>query len=334
MRLPILLATLAFTSIGSAFSQALPVTVRSPDTRVSVHIAQDSAGQLVYSIERKGETVIAASALRVRLAEGDASSVEVRALWPRSVDQVHKLVATKASEARDHFNEIRIDVMPRSRAMRVMQWIFRAYDDGVAFRYVVPADAGLATLSVNSEDTEFAFGADYDCTGLNIGRVDSSHEGEFDPIQASRIREHNTYDLPLVCRTAKNAFAIGEADLRDYGGLYLTGKGDGRPGVQARVSRRLDDRSLIARAAVGANGAGSPWRVIMLGDELGNLIESNLIGNLNPIRRLSTPRGSSRARPRGTGGRVPIFRRPTRAAPTCRRSRSTSTSRRARASST
>jgi alpha-glucosidase len=267
---------------ASAFSQTLPVTVRSPDTRISLRIAQDSSGQLVYSVERKGETVIAASALRLRLAEGDVSSVDVRQVWPRSIDQVRKLVATKASEAHDRFNEIRIDVMPRSRALRAMQWVFRAYDDGVAFRYLVRADAGLTTLAVKSEDTEFAFGADFDCTGLNIGRVDSSHEGEFDPIRASRIREHNTYDLPLVCRTANNAFAIGEADLRDYGGLYLTGKGDGKPGVQARVSRRLDDRSLIARAAVGTNGAGSPWRVIMLGDKLGNLIESNLLGNLNP----------------------------------------------------
>jgi alpha-glucosidase len=112
--------------------------------------------------------------------------------------------------------------------------------------------------------------------------MDSSHEGEFDPIRASHIREHNNYDLPLVCRTANNAFAIGEADLRDYGGMYLAGKGDGRPGVQSRVARRLDDKSLIARATIGANGAGSPWRVIMLGDASGNLIESNLIGNLNP----------------------------------------------------
>jgi alpha-glucosidase len=54
------------------------------------------------------------------------------------------------------------------------------------------------------------------------------------------------------------------------------------------VSRRLDDKSLIARAAVGANGGGSPWRVIMLGDELGNLIESNLIGNLNPPAAFDT----------------------------------------------
>ena len=277
-----LAAAFAASVIAPAFSQQLPVTVRSPDTRISVRIAQDAGGQLLYSIERNGEPVFAASALRVRLAEGDVSSVDVRQVWPRSVDQVRKLVATKAAESRDRFNEVTLDVMPRSRALRAMKWVFRAYDDGVAFRYVVPSDAGLATLSVKSEDTEFTFGADYDCTGLNIGRVDSSHEGEFDAIQASRIREHNNYDLPLVCRTAKNAFAIGEADLRDYGGLYLSGLGSGKPGVQARVSRRLDDRSLIARATIGADGAGSPWRVVMLGDELGNLIESNLIGNLNP----------------------------------------------------
>jgi alpha-glucosidase len=282
VRKTIVTAILGTLVCASAFSQQLPVTVRSPDTRISVRIAQNDVGQLVYSIERNGETVFAPSALRVRLAEGDISSVDVRQVNPRSINRVQKLVATKAAEARDRFNELQVTVMPRSRAIAALLWVFRVYDDGVAFRYVVPSDAGISTLSVKTEDTEFAFGADYDCTGLNIGRVDSSHEGEFDPIKASRIREHNNYDLPLVCRTANNAFAIGEADLRDYGGLYLTGKGDGKPGVQSRVSRRLDDKSLIARTAIGANGAGSPWRVIMLGDKLGSLIESNLIGNLNP----------------------------------------------------
>jgi alpha-glucosidase len=283
-----LAAALAASLIAPAYSQQLPVTVRSPDTRISVRIAQNGAGQLTYTIERNGEPVFAASALRLQLAEGDISSVDVRAVWPRSVDQVHKLVATKASEARDRFNELTIDVAPRARAARLVKWVFRVYDDGVAFRYLVPGDAGLSTLSVRNEESEFTFGADYECTGLNIGRVDSSHEGEFDPVQASRIREHHTFDLPLVCRTAKSAFAIGEADLRDYGGMYLTGRGDGKPGVVSRISRRLDDRSLIARAAVGANGTGSPWRVIMLGDELGNLIESNLIGNLNPPAAFDT----------------------------------------------
>ena len=157
-------------------------------------------------------------------------SVDVRQVWPRSVDQVRKLVATKASEARDRFNEITIDVHAAlARHARRCSGCSAPTTMAWRFAIVVPGDAGLKTLSVHSEETEFTFGADYDCTGFNVGRVDSSHEGEFDPIQASRIREHNTYDLPLVCRTAKNAFAIGEADLRDYGGLYLTGAATAGP---------------------------------------------------------------------------------------------------------
>src|ERR1044072_1448351 len=84
-----------------AFAQKLPVTVRSPDMNVTLRLSQDGGGQITYSIERNGETVIAPSALRLRLAEGDVSGVEVRQTNPRSIQQVHKLVATKASEARD-----------------------------------------------------------------------------------------------------------------------------------------------------------------------------------------------------------------------------------------
>jgi alpha-glucosidase len=283
-----LICALCAMVTAPALAQSLPVTVRSPDTKVVLKLAQNGAGQLSYSIERNGETLIAPSALRLRLAEGDVSSIDARQANPRSIQQVRKLVATKAREARDDFNEVTIVTAPSSRAVRTLHWVFRVYDDGVAFRFRVPGDAGLSTLAVAGEDTEFTFGADYDCHGFNVGRVDSSHEGEFDPIKASRIREHNLYDLPLVCRTGKNAFAIGEANLVDYGGLYLGGRGDGRPGVQTRVSRRLDDRALIARTTVGVEGAGSPWRVIMLGDRLGSLIESNLIGNLNPDAAFDT----------------------------------------------
>jgi alpha-glucosidase len=265
-----------------ALAQKLPVTVRSPDERVVLRLVQNPGGGLEFSIERNGETLMAPSPLRLLLAEGDVTNVEVLQTNPRRIQQVHKLVATKASEAKDEFNEITLVVAPQSRAIRVLNWIFRVYDDGVAFRFRVPTDAGIQTLAVRREDTDLTFGGDYDCHGFNVARVDTSHEGEFDPVKASRIRAHNLYDVPLVCRTGKNAFAIGEANLVDYGGLYLNGRGDGRPGVRLRVSRRLDDQSLITRTAIGADGAGSPWRVIMLGDRLGSLIESNLIGNLNP----------------------------------------------------
>lgn len=277
-------AALAGLSAAPALSLAVRSPLVSPDGKIVVTFDQNGENQLTYSIERNGEKVIAPSALRVRLVEGDLAAVEVQQTNLRSVQQVRKLVATKAADATDNFNELQITVRPLARTLRAYQWIFRAYDDGVAFRYVVPADAGIQTLAVRNEESQFMFGGDYGCHGFNVWRVDTSHEGEFDPVRARYIREHTNYDLPLVCRTAKNAFAIGEANLADYGGMYLGGQGSGAPGVVSRVARRPDDKTLIARVDIGEKpgGAGSPWRVVMLGDRLGALIESNLIGNLNP----------------------------------------------------
>ncbi len=259
-----------------------PVKLASPDGKIVVTLTHQAGGPLSYAIERNSEPVLGPSSLRVRLAEGEISWGSARAVTSRSVDQARKLVATKAAEARDRFNEATVVFAPQTGTPREFRWIFRAYDDGVAFRYVVPANAGLATLAVRREETEFGFARDFDCHGFSVGRFDSSHEGEFDPIKASLIRDHHTYDLPVVCRSGRFGVAIGAAGLADYGGMYLSGRGDGKLGVQPRISPRVDDRSLIARVAIGAQGAGSPWRVIMLADSLGSLIESNLIGNLNP----------------------------------------------------
>jgi alpha-glucosidase len=276
------LAALAAAVSASGFAADLPAALRSPDGSIQVVISHQAGGALTYSIERNGEQVIVPSALRVRLAEGEISWGSAGEVTTRNVNQMRKLVATKAAEARDRFNEATVVFRPQTGTPREVRWIFRAYDDGVAFRYVVPPGAGLETLAVRNEETEFGFAADFSCHGFNVGRFDSSHEGEFDPVKASLIREHSFYDLPLVCRTGKNAFAITEANLVDYGGLYLRGRGDGKLGVQPRLSPRLDDRSLVARVRIGPEGAGSPWRVVMLGDQLGSLIPSNLIGNLNP----------------------------------------------------
>ena len=61
------LATFAVVLFAApAFSQKLPVTVRSPDGRIAVTVDRNDAGNLTYSIERNGETVIAASQLRLR----------------------------------------------------------------------------------------------------------------------------------------------------------------------------------------------------------------------------------------------------------------------------
>ncbi len=270
---------------AAAADSADTLTLRSPDGRTVVTVSTPADAPPTYSISRKGEVVIAPSQLRLAL-EGDRGfySFETTSSKTRSVDEVHPLIATKAASTRDRFNELVLSLMERGAARRRMDVIFRAYDDGVAFRYVIPEQSGFDELLLRAEETHFAFPADYECFGLNIGRTTTSHEGELDPVRARMIREHNLYTPPLTCKTdsGANAFALAEADLREWSGTYFSGLGSGAIGVYTRLSRRHDDPGLAVRRQMTDGGIQSPWRVVMLGDTTGALIESTLIVNLNP----------------------------------------------------
>ena len=265
------------------------MTLSSPDTQIEVQFDIQSDGAPAYSISRKGEPIISPSRLRLQLLDDrDFYAFEVIDTKIRTVDQSYDLIAAKASTARDHFNELTVSLKEKSTPARRLDLIFRAYDDGVAFRYVIPKQQALSKLQLRSEDTQYVFAADYSCYGLNIGRVDSSHEGEFDPMKARMIREHSLYDVPLTCKSQSgaSAFALAEADLSDWGGIYFSGLGSGDIGVYTRVSRRLDDSRLAVLREMTSEGIQSPWRVVLLGDNHGKLIESNLISSLNPPTEL------------------------------------------------
>ena len=54
--------------------------------------------------------------------------------------------------------------------------------------------------------------------------------------------------------------------------------------VRADLSPRVDDPKV---AVVTAAPFASPWRVLMIGDEPGRLIESNIVLNLNPPSKIA-----------------------------------------------
>lgn len=255
----------------------------SPNGRLSIQVTL-ADGKSALSVLRDGRVVISPSGLGLtlerRINVGDAlfTADAVR----EGIDDYALLGRT--SHVRSAWREMTLSA-PTTDAKPAIQLILRAYDDGVAFRYRV-APSGDAPLGLVSENTQFAFPADYTCWGLNLGRFNSSHEGEFDPLPASHIREYNAFDAPLVCETAAGgpAFAIAEADLKDYPGLYLSGRGDGGLGVQAKLAPRLDAPTdapaVVATARLGQD-LETPWRVVMIGDKAGDLIESTLITDLS-----------------------------------------------------
>jgi alpha-glucosidase len=272
----------------SATGAAETLDLRSPDSRIAVEVS-DSGGGPAYSVRFRGREVVSPSSLGLQFERYQtlSSGMKIGSSARRSGDDRYTLPAAKASTVRDPYNELVVRLAETSGAKRRLEIVFRAYDDGVAFRYRVPQQPGLSELRLANEATQFRLPADYDCHGLNLGRQDTSHEGEFDPVKVSAIRQHHLYELPLVCGTGHGdaVIAFAEADLEDYAGLFLSGLGGGGLGLEARLAQRPDDPAIAVLRRVGPGGMETPWRVIMLADHVGRLIESTLITSLNPAPR-------------------------------------------------
>jgi alpha-glucosidase len=277
------LALLATPALAAAQDQHL----LSPDGAVDVTIGQDAATKgPTYAIAFHGRPVIATSPLGLAFESYKklGPDTAVTATSRTGVDTRYRLLAGKTSTARDHYNELTLGLTETGGARRRLDIVFRAYDDGVAFRYRLPVQPAFTDLRLAGELTEFAFPADYRCWGLNLGRFDTSHEGEYDPLNASEVRPHNLFETPVTCRTGTGdtSFALTEADLRDYSGSYLTGRETGALGFVTRLTPRLDDPAIAVKADIRTTGLTTPWRVVMLGDTPGNLIQSTILTSLNP----------------------------------------------------
>lgn len=262
----------------------------SPNGRLELAINSDAGGRLAYSVFFDHRCLLMPSPLGLDLGEQGSLSQALRIIRTTytRVDQRYALVAGKTRFARNHYEELKFDLEATSTGAgdRRFQVIFRAYDDGVAFQYRIPRQRGLGIVSIKAELTGFHFPADYDCWGFNMGTFNTEHEGEFRPSRASMIREADLFDIPLVCSAESAAFAIAQAALTNYAGMGLSGRSDGGLGVQLRLVPRLENPAVAVRSSPGSDLI-SPWRVLMIADHPGRLIESTLITNLNPPSRIA-----------------------------------------------
>ena len=131
--------------------------VRSPDGKIAIAIHTDAP--LGYSITVDGKPLLARSRLGLELA-GDVKLGEKPTLESekrRSADTHWENQFGKNRDVRDRYNELSLTLKDGDRTFGV---IARAYDDGVAFRMVLPQQPGMDSFTVTREATEFAFAGD------------------------------------------------------------------------------------------------------------------------------------------------------------------------------
>ena len=274
----------ALLAAGAVHAEAWKAV--SPDGQIAVTVDKADGGLPKYSVSYTGQTFIAPSELGLRLDVPGfgAKGFDAPTVTTRTVSETYPIVVGKAASAPDHFNELNLTFRETGGAHSI-GLIFRVYDNGVALRYVLPQRPDLTSFGVYGEKTEFVFAGDFNCWGLNLGKFHNAHEGEFDAVKASLIRDHSLFDSPLVCKTGEGetTFALAESDIEHYPATYYSRTGDNKLGVAVHLPPRLDADSIkpyVAKITIQGDDFRTPWRVIMVGDSPRKLVESNLIATL------------------------------------------------------
>jgi alpha-glucosidase len=249
-------------------------TLRSPDGGVAIQVHRSP---LSYSVAYNGKPVVDDSPLGLELkGQPPFEDLEFVSQQRRSNDVTTTPVWGKSNAIRNRYEELTLSFREKATPDRKLDLVFRAYPDGVAFRYSLPAQAGLQDFVLTRERTGFYFPGDPVVWATSYAAFHHSSEQHYPRERLSDLTSSSIVGLPLLAQVQPDLYAaIAEADLTDWAGMSLMPTNSG---LVANLSPRLDGQGLVA----GSVPHASPWRVLMIGASPGALIESSLIENLNP----------------------------------------------------
>ncbi len=286
-------------SASIALVQAAPQTwsVTSPKGDLKLTLRLDGrAGathSLVWRVEHQSAVIINDSPLGLKLAGVNlAQGLQFESAQPQvHVVENYTLLHGKRRVCHNEANHL--TVCFRGGDARILEIDLRAYDNGVALRYRIPAASGSKRLTLESEETGFALPSDArfwcapaDKASTYSPAYETYYETEMSVGAASPLGFG--WSFPLLFRTA---------DSRHW--ALLTEAAVDPNFCGCRLSNNAKDGvySIVFPQAGEGNGQGAvnpsadlpwemPWRLVLVGDSLGSVLESTLVTDVSAPARV------------------------------------------------
>ncbi len=259
-----------------AFCQQVKVT--SPNSKIEVSVSVKE--HLYYSISFNGKPVLLDSPAELIFKDAPAfANLKIKKQSSETIDERWQPVAGKSKDVRNLCNQLRISLEENGQLNRKIDFIFRVYDDGIAFRYYLPKQKHTTDFDLKAEQTHFKFADNHTVWAADYKGFVSHQESEFNQMKISDLSAGKPYGVPLLVRVDESIWAaITEANITDWAGMYLGKVENDSNALVAILSPHPNDPNI---AVSSKTPRYSPWRVVMLGENPGVLIESNIIENLN-----------------------------------------------------
>lgn len=257
------------------------ITVVSPGKKTSFSFRVTTTSPL-YTISYNGKPVITDSELGLAFADGEfKQQLKAGRATTRSGEEKYELATGKTRFVHDRYNELIIPLEKTAFHSYKLNLVVRAFDDAIAFRYEFPVQEHTESTMIREENTNFRFAGNPRMLALLLPHYTTSHEGEYSSQLLSELTPDTLVDLPAVFECPGKIYAaVTEAALVDYAGMYLS-KQNGV--LTSKLSPLPGQTAIKVKAQLPHK---SPWRVILLSDRPGGLLESNVLTSLNEPNKI------------------------------------------------
>jgi len=273
--LQVLLLCIAFTVTAKEYK------VTSPDGRITVVVVKEE--QVKWKVAYDGKEIISSADIAMELASGRIPEIKdrIRKVTVRNTkESIIPVVPVKRSEILSEYNLLELTFSSGSALE------FRAYNDGVAYRFRSAADG---EIKVVKEISEIKFPAGTKSWYPLEESFMSHNERTFIPSLADTLAEKHLASLPALFQVSGTNILITESDIEDYPGMWLRGEGNGRfwgvwPQYPDKEVLRQDRNIFVTGTkdyiAVTKGTRTFPWRVFVVAPDDAKLVESELVYKL------------------------------------------------------
>ncbi len=265
--------------------------IQSPSGRLNIKVSVEDIIQ--YSVFYKGNEIISPSPISMTLEDEIlGENAKVRRNKTSSVkEDIIPVIARKNSRIENNYNQLIL-------SFKNYNLYFRAYDEGVAYRWEVTEKG---PVKVMEELATFTFPSNHQVWFPEEESFFTHQERSYEDLKLSEITPDRfaTSSILVDCGNNMKVY-IGESGLiNDYAGMYLKGSPENPyrlegkfPGVVLKENQK-NDRDVVpvtyANYIAELQGPKSfPWRVMIISDDDRQLVESEMIYKLAPENTLET----------------------------------------------
>lgn len=269
----------AFMALGLSDAARAEILgkVLSPDKSIEIDVEQDNDGRILYSVSRYGNQLVSPSVMAF-LLKGSGRierGLEFKGAKTDTHNETWELPWGESRYVVDNHNELKLEFVERGEKHRSISVKFRAFNDGIGFRYSFP-DKNMGEVQIEDEMTEFNIAPKSEALWIPAGEP-NRYEQLYRKTPLSEVTQAHT---PITIKTKDGIYmSFHEASLVNYSSMWL---------------RRTENQTLRTQLAPGPDGVkvrraapfDTPWRTIRISDTAGGLYESNLELNLNEPNKL------------------------------------------------